>query len=197
MKRFLSFAVAATALLFATHASALTYNEAVDGDIVPIFVQNIGLGTTTITGQAVSTCSAGASCSVFSNDVDDFFLPFGSFLANGSLTLNVTGPSGGFVNSSGTPLVGGGILSGPLNTGVNTFVFADFSTSEARFFIDSGGFVGGSTAPLTRTIDYTLTLSVFDPSATVVPLPAALPLLASGIGLLGIAGWRRRKSAAA
>jgi len=198
MKIFMCIAVAATSLMFATSARALTYNEAVDGDIVPIYSPSIGLGTTTIIGQAVSTCNAGVNCSVFTSDVDDFFLSFdSSFRASGSLTLNVTGPSGGFVNSSGTPLVGGGVLQGGLNTGLNTFVFADILRTHARFFIDSGSFSGGSTGPLTRTIDYTLTLNVFDPSVTPVPLPAALPLLAGGIGLLGLSGWRRKKKATA
>ncbi|MCC6778501.1 MAG: PEP-CTERM sorting domain-containing protein [Hyphomicrobiales bacterium] len=29
-----------------------------------------------------------------------------------------------------------------------------------------------------------------------VPVPAALPLFASGLGLLGLAGWRKRRKAA-
>ncbi|MEM9630349.1 MAG: VPLPA-CTERM sorting domain-containing protein [Pseudomonadota bacterium] len=34
-------------------------------------------------------------------------------------------------------------------------------------------------------------------TVTAVPVPAALPLLAGGIGFLGFAGWRRKRSAAA
>jgi hypothetical protein len=30
-----------------------------------------------------------------------------------------------------------------------------------------------------------------------VPLPAALPLFATGLGALGLLGWRRKKNAAA
>lgn len=33
-------------------------------------------------------------------------------------------------------------------------------------------------------------------SVTAVPLPAALPLLAGGVGLLGLLGWRRKRAAA-
>ena len=32
-----------------------------------------------------------------------------------------------------------------------------------------------------------------DPDPSAVPLPAALPLLAGGIGLMGLMGWRRRR----
>lgn len=39
--------------------------------------------------------------------------------------------------------------------------------------------------------------ALYDLQVTAVPIPAALPLLAGGIGLLGVAGWRRRKSATA
>lgn len=35
----------------------------------------------------------------------------------------------------------------------------------------------------------------FDGKSTVVPLPAALPLLIGGLGVLGVAGWRRKKAA--
>ncbi len=39
------------------------------------------------------------------------------------------------------------------------------------------------------------TLSASDPPAT--PLPAALPLFATGLGLLGLLGWHRKRKAAA
>lgn len=38
---------------------------------------------------------------------------------------------------------------------------------------------------------------VRDPSLSAVPLPAAFPLFAGGLGLLGLLGWRRKRMAAA
>ena len=49
--------------------------------------------------------------------------------------------------------------------------------------------VGGSPAP---TFNFAFTLS----GDTVVPLPGALPLFATGLGALGLLGWRRKKRAA-
>jgi hypothetical protein len=37
----------------------------------------------------------------------------------------------------------------------------------------------------------------FDVNATVTPLPAAFPLFATGLGALGLFGWRRRRKAVA
>lgn len=42
-------------------------------------------------------------------------------------------------------------------------------------------------------VDYTMVFTV-EETSTVVPLPAALPLLLGGLGVLGLAGYRRRNS---
>ncbi len=85
--------------------------------------------------------------------------------------------------------------------------------------IVSAGVVGGTTIPLyyeetfsvTATGSDTLTFSSFDvPSAlaldsvtvtstsvSTTPLPAALPLFASGLGAMGLFGWRRKRKASA
>ena len=43
-----------------------------------------------------------------------------------------------------------------------------------------------------------MSLSVIEETAQATPLPAALPLFASGLGAMGLFGWRRkRKNAAA
>jgi hypothetical protein len=48
--------------------------------------------------------------------------------------------------------------------------------------------VGGATPP---TFNFAFSLS-----GDVVPLPATLPLFASGLGVLGLLGWRRKRKAA-
>ena len=46
-------------------------------------------------------------------------------------------------------------------------------------------------------LDQTLNLQVDYEIATGTPLPAALPLFASGMGVLGFFGWRRKRKALA
>jgi hypothetical protein len=44
---------------------------------------------------------------------------------------------------------------------------------------------------------YDLVSKAIDPVAATTPLPAALPLFASGLGALGLFGWRRKRKGAA
>jgi hypothetical protein len=69
-----------------------------------------------------------------------------------------------------------------LSLAVSGIVAITFGTIDSS----SGGLgLGGIYADnLTYTLD-----------TSPVPVPAALPLLASGLGALGLAGWRRRKNA--
>ena len=62
-------------------------------------------------------------------------------------------------------------------------------TGFDSFQFDATDAMGNVSEPATATIDVT---------ATTTPLPAALPLFATGLGALGLLGWRRkRKSQAA
>jgi hypothetical protein len=63
-----------------------------------------------------------------------------------------------------------------------------------------------SPGPYTQVLDVPFTVTGVDPDAlltlngtgvSAVPLPAALPLFATGLGALGLLGWRRKRKAAA
>jgi hypothetical protein len=67
-------------------------------------------------------------------------------------------------------------------------------TPTNDWFLNGGG-RSGKLVPLTGNVE--IALGPTEPTGT-TPLPAALPLFATGLGALGLLGWRRkRKSAAA
>jgi hypothetical protein len=94
----------------------------------------------------------------------------------------------GFVNSASN-------LSGTANFGpldrldmqsiVLPIAFATDTLTEIDFF--SAG-QGGNGSPFVAAITT---------STSETPLPAALPLFATGLGALGLLGWRRKRKAAA
>jgi len=84
-----------------------------------------------------------------------------------------------FVAITGPFVVGDNLLRFFVNNTFNGILDAD---------TDSGLIVGGG--PMTLDFEGTVT---FDAAAT--PLPAALPLFASGLGALGFLGWRRKRKA--
>jgi PEP-CTERM motif len=92
--------------------------------------------------------------------------------------ISMTGSNGNVVTLNPASLTLMTLLAGGLLNGVTSVVFEGFGPAgEANW-------------------SFALDNIVVDGSA--VPLPAALPLFASGLGMLGLLGWRRkRKSAAA
>jgi hypothetical protein len=64
----------------------------------------------------------------------------------------------------------------------------DFPIGSALFIL-----AGGVTA---NASDSFVTDNIFAPPGAATPLPAALPLFASGLGALGLLGWRRKKKSA-
>ena len=61
---------------------------------------------------------------------------------------------------------------------------------------------GATTAPLTSSEDYNFTVTAFSDANGgenfgATPLPATLPLFTTGLGALGLLGWRRKRKAQA
>jgi len=104
-----------------------------------------------------------------------------TFAGNGSsdpggnlLTFNITNVAGLTLSD----LIPGFIVTGPHTTSSGIFFAADITT---------GCTFSGSTLTCGPTT------GVVWSSPNVVPLPAALPLFATGLGTLGLLGWRRKR----
>jgi hypothetical protein len=80
---------------------------------------------------------------------------------------------------------------------------SDFSVSAQSFMAFCLAYQPGSTAcnGFILPASVTLTISISDPNSAdlfvVTPIPAALPLFATGLGALGLFGWRRKRKNAA
>jgi hypothetical protein len=92
---------------------------------------------------------------------------------------NVTGLQGGLTTADFT---GSGNIDVDLNlTSLNAIIVAEWFSSTL-------GAPAGIPAGLTLVYDYT-------PAAPATPLPAGLPLFATGLGALGLLGWFRKRKA--
>ena len=137
-----------------------------------------------------------------------------------TLTLEVIADNGGtslISQNWGTTDVSSAALSvGTYSaTYLTTFTLANFTTDltgtlTVSSFNDSSGsnqdiFGTGPSVVLTSAIvqDFNFGSAFFGPNVsdfnawtvTAVPLPAALPLMGTGLAVLGFLGWRRRKAA--
>lgn len=180
--RFLSVSIASfiiTLWVFCIPVSAatLTYNEAVDGDIVnESTLPSLDFGTNTVSG--VVSCCSGV-------DFDKFYTYLPAFGVLDSLQLavsNGTGGTGAFasfltLNLDGAPndkhFSGAGVYNYPLG----------FAGSE--IYVGLNGFKGG------MVNGYTLTFNVSRIST--IPLPASLPLYGAGLIIMSLFARRRRR----
>jgi hypothetical protein len=114
--------------------------------------------------------------------------------------ISVTLASGQSINFSSTITVTPATL-GPITTGLGGYIgpgtFAALVTSLSSVSISSSG-TGGISLSLS-TIDAAEIDVTYDFTTTSIatPIPAALPLFATGLGALGLLGWRRKRKTTA
>jgi hypothetical protein len=93
-----------------------------------------------------------------------------------------------------------GPLAVPTFSGDQTFSFLGILLAPGEGLITSLRIVLGTTAlgpSESASVDLVVADDFLYGEPRVVPLPTALPLFATGLGVLGLLGWRRKKKAAA
>jgi hypothetical protein len=160
-----------------------------------------------MSAQAVTLISGTLDISGTVNGANSVYTPAGQVDFNSpGLVIAATGDFDTFVNP-GDPvtLYDFAFASAPVaiySVGGFTFTavnFTDYDNVSPNLGFTAYGTLSGNGFADTRGIMYFTTqasqINVSFSSTTVTPLPAALPMFASGLGVLGIAGWRKRKKA--
>ena len=172
MKTKLLGVVAALALLGVSPAGAITYNLGSGGNFM-------------VVGDFPETAS------IMLNITTTYVLPpftAPDFTAVHGLIGLTTSLGGGFsVGIGNTPGQGCCTLPNPL---------AQIFTLERTFSIQASGGGAGFTIPSDQLFVTAQSASTIVPLVP-TPLPAALPLFATGLGALGLLGWRRKRKQAA
>jgi hypothetical protein len=204
-KILLAFAAAASLVSFAAvHATTVT------SDILTGLVNGVPFATVTASDMQIASVTVETNFQVCDSQGGCIPSPFplpvlvypGHFnLNNSALPIAFTEPDGTISDIVGVcfPCAGAspdndgiffisdpfeGVPTGPFSAIIPETGLPQDITS---FLYDPGAIAAGGSA--------TFQSDVSDPILT--PLPAALPLFATGLGALGLLGWRRKKKAAA
>jgi hypothetical protein len=169
-----------------------TFTGAIVGGPSPIILSSSGIGTDPTAAYNLTNVSF-----THNTSIPDFSGPPFAIqtIYNGALTLSGGGngiggsytgtfqlfadTSGGTIHLDLTDLIGSGVLAG----------YAGSGTTDGTVAFNSPGPLGGS---FDGTFDVTVNATLSN-----TPLPAALPLFATGLGALGLLGWRRKRKNAA
>ena len=138
------------------------------------------LGTTTGAGINCCTVVPGAGVSLTAALAEDFPIGVTSGTYDRFSERVTTFPFGFF--SASFVAQNGGTLTGSFDR-----LLAGLANGEAYFNIYSSQFLAGEIRGFFARV----------PDVTPVPLPAALPLFATGLGALGLLAWRRKRKAIA
>jgi hypothetical protein len=180
--------------LHSSQSSSFSLRSSPVGDAqgyVDIFVDDTGHATST-TINPTFTLTGSLSAVDGSGDSYSYMLMTYTVLdhTNGTQTQSE-------INTSSGQNVVGGILNTALGDSIEySIVFEIFA------YQDNAATVSPAFADYSHTLNYYLTNfssnSGYDYSpVTATPLPAAFPLFASGLGALGLLGWRRKRKTSA
>jgi hypothetical protein len=142
---------------------------------------NFSVGGVSVTGTIVTDCD---SCILLSAD----FLSW-SFTLN-AITSIAGGPNDVVITGTSTlSASSGNIVFDPTITGTDTFDSGSNSLEmEAMKLTLIDSVIGGGSIFEARS-----TAAIIARESASTPLPAALPLFATGLGGLGLFGWRRKR----
>ena len=136
-------------------------------------------------------------------------------IASGSLLSNIGATSSDFLRVAGATIVNTTSIDGNNNGAFTTsatvsslFANADYliemnvfalahSSGTATTFFDPYFFLDQNFVDLGYSITVSPGIGNSLELASATPLPAALPLFATGLGSLGLLGWRRKRKVAA
>ncbi len=203
LKKGMTIVAAAAAFCgFAMTASAATVTATVDG------TDNIYLNSCSSSSGSCSTTGGTAASAVSDGGTAVNFGGLGTLDVTASGSVVDRGPNFSSTSPDGVP-------SRPILHGLTRFALIGVwsSTSDVITAIGNSFFVGSSislTAPLATTAylflgdndgifsdnsgSYSVRIDYEAASVSVVPLPAALPMLASAFGMIFLLGKRRRKA---
>ena len=205
-------------------ANAATFTAAQNSDECTAGCGIISANTVTVTdtglpaGTVDVTASLPASWSFITTGAGDASFAFSSSLSNlmlaiqpgttNQLTWTTVGPVATLMEDGlvfHTSAYGADANRSPSQgAGNNTLVLTITAAglTAATFVADlQAATMGANTSNALFAADVLNTnngnTGIIDFGARVIPLPAALPLFATGLGALGLLGWRRKKKAAA